>query len=302
MFFKVHLSKYHSLGLSWLQESVLTSNQLFERMLQLTLLRVDDVGVSCSLCTVTFGLDQIKELADHLYWRHEMKNRERMLSLFNPNASVFSVYNLVEANREVFKPDHPAYCHWAPNNLINDNIKEDFIPEEYLEEDTKPILVDDMPLSLDWSLKPVVSLKKLKQEEVDLLVGLNPSAPGSPTPTKEEIATKSDSPPEVDNMEVEDPPPPQPMTQELAYFTPEMKKEDIFKVVRPVDLLGMVGRLGLMSQSGMAQDLFLLPDSANDDVIPRVLDFFRLADGVDFSADRQALFLCNICCGNFFGN
>ena len=105
---------------------------------------------------------------------------------------------------------------------------------------------------------------------------------------KEEIATKSDSPPEVDNMEVEEPPlPPQPMmTQELAYYAPEMKKEDIFKVVRPVDLLGMVGRLGLLAQSGMEQDLFLLPDSANDDVIPRVLDFFRLADGVEFSADR----------------
>ena len=274
-------------------------------MLQLTLLRVDDVGVSCSLCTVTFGLDQIKELADHLYWRHEMKNRERMLSLYNPNASVFSVYNLVEANREVYKPDHPAYCHWAPNNLIDD--KEEFIPEEYLEEDTKPILVDDMPLSLDWSLKPVVSLKKLKQEEVDLLVGWNPSAPSSPAATKEEIVTKSDSPPEVDNMEVEEEPPlpPQPMmTQELAYFTPEMKKEDIFKVVRPVDLLGMVGRLGLLAQSGMEQDLFLLPDSsANDDVIPRVLDFFRLADGVEFSADRPGFIFVQLLRGiSPFGN
>ena len=81
---QTHLSKYHSLGLT--PDASVSNSQLFDSVLQLTLLRVDEVGVSCSLCAFSAGLGQTKELADHLYWRHEMKNRERMLSLFNPEA------------------------------------------------------------------------------------------------------------------------------------------------------------------------------------------------------------------------
>ena len=68
---------------------------------------------------------KLQDLASHLYWKHEMKNRERVLSMFNPEASEFTVYNLVDVNREVFKSDHPAYYHPAPGRGPTEEAKED---------------------------------------------------------------------------------------------------------------------------------------------------------------------------------
>ena len=84
-------------------------------------------------------------------------------------------------------------------------------------------------------------------------------------------------------------------TQALTFHPPDQPpaKEDVFRVIRPVDLLGMVGRVGLLAQSGMEEVLFLLPDS-NHDVVPKVLDFFKMSDGAEFSADSRLL-VCNMC-------
>ena len=96
------------------QASGLTGQQLFDQVFQLTLLKVNEriSTVDCQLCeNFSASIDQSKEIAQHLYWKHEMKNRERILSMFNSESLEFTIYNLVDTNREAYKADHPAYCH-----------------------------------------------------------------------------------------------------------------------------------------------------------------------------------------------
>ena len=94
--------------------SGLTGQQLFDQVLLLSLLKVDERSntVDCQLCeNFSANIDQSKEVAQHLYWKHEMKNRERILSMFNSESLEFTIYSLVDTNREAYKSDHPAYCH-----------------------------------------------------------------------------------------------------------------------------------------------------------------------------------------------
>ena len=157
-----------------------------------------------------------------------------------------------------------------------DFLNEGFEASEFVDteiEDQKPLILNGQPFDLDLTMNPVVQMKKLKSEEIEAHTKLHQTSIKQNSELEESVS-KGEPMESIEVVEIGSPsteetheglgtmtqtPEQLPNTQLVEPKVRIGGKETIFRFIRPVDMLGMVGKISLLAQSGVQETLELIP-------------------------------------------